>query len=230
MPSTINTITDAGYTISATGKKVLLAPPMGKCRATCTTPRWELLKDDDEPLAIDCEFQEFKPEDAEKWGHRMGRLAVVNTKGEFIYDVYARYPYVQTTNTKMPPPQFGVTREDLWLRNGAKESKEVEKNLRRMFKGRVIVGHGMRLDLLAVGKVWEEAHVTVDTQHIYGKVALGTLVDRHLTESFNLHDPMEDAKATMLWYLLNYPYKGRRDFNRAPYVKGDYDEEFHALK
>lgn len=227
MPSQINIVTDAGYTISATGKKVLLE--VTNSRASCTTPNWSLLRDPKEPLAMDVEFQEHKGKGAEKWGHRMGRIAVVNTKGQTIYDVYVQYDYDPDVKTKMPPPVFGVTRKDLSSRNGAKESWEVEENLRKMFHGREIVGHGMRLDLTAVGDVWDENHSIVDTQHIYGQVKLSTLASEYLTGSFNFHDPTEDARATMLLYLLYSPYKGRTGFGDAPLLPSELDQNFPPL-
>lgn len=132
MPSKIDLITDSEYTTTSNGKKVLLETKMGSCRATCTTPNWALLKDPKEPLAIDTEFQEFKAKSAEKWGHRMGRIAVVNTRGQVVYDVYVQYEYDEDTSIKMPPPEYGVTKKDLWLRKGAKESWEVEENLAKV--------------------------------------------------------------------------------------------------
>lgn len=99
--------------------------------------------------------------------------------------------------------------------------------------GRTIIGHDMRLDITAVGEgVWmddpktETVHPRFDTQSYYGRVALGTLADKYLDETFDFHDPTEDARATMLLYLRVHPYKGRTGF------KGVYTfdrEEFPAL-
>lgn len=130
MPSRIDLIGDADYEVSASGKKILREAT--NSRATCTTPKWSLILDPSEPLAMDIEFQEYKTKYADKWGHRMGRIAVVNTRGQTVYDVFVQYEYDAETNTKMPPPVFGVTRKDLRLQNGAKESWEVEENLRKV--------------------------------------------------------------------------------------------------
>ena len=86
----------------ADGKPLLIAPA-NPGRATQITPRLDLLKDIDEPLAVDIEFQEYKPKDSEKWAHRIGRIAFVNTRGDVIYDCYFRYEFDEEVNVKMPP-------------------------------------------------------------------------------------------------------------------------------
>lgn len=229
MPSTVALITDADFTIAADGKKFLLPPKNPNCRATCTKVKWELLKDPKEPVAIDVEFQEFRGKDAEKWGHRMGRVAVVNSRGQVIYDTYASYDYDADTKTKMPPRCFGVERKDLYIRNGAKQSSEVEGNLKKIFHGRPVIGHGMRLDRTAVGQIWAEEHEIHDTQSYYGQVALGTLAATYLDQDFNFHDPTEDARATMLLYLRKFPYNNRTDFNDAPFKLDMGSKDFPSL-
>lgn len=97
----------------------------------------------------------------------------------------------------------------------------------------MIVGHGMRLDLRAVGDVWTEAHnagdLVFDTQHVYGQTKLSTLAAIYLQGSFNFHDPTEDARATMLLYLLQNPYKGRFNFEDAPLHADEFDKNFPRL-
>lgn len=67
------------------------------CRATQTTPRYDLILDD-EPVCMDIEFQRYCPQNDNpkvKWMHRIGRISLVNTRGDVVLDVYARYPYVE---------------------------------------------------------------------------------------------------------------------------------------
>lgn len=207
-----------------------------RCRALQTTPRWDLLKDKTEPLAVDVEFQEYRPMGVEKWAHRIGRVGVTNTRGERIYDVYARYPFVEGVEVKLPPARFGVEWPDLRIQNGAKWASEVNQTLKEIFAGRTIVGHGMRLDRKAIDDtVWESVDQIVDTQSqsMYGwydrnglkNVAccvLGLLIQD------SLHDPIEDAKATMLLYLRLRPFKGRKSFEDPPPAIDD-EEEFPSL-
>lgn len=235
MPS-VNTITASSYETTKDGKKVLLVPANGACRATCTSVKWELVKDPSEPLAFDIEFQEYKGPDAEKWAHRIGRIAVVNTRGEVVLDTFTQYDFDRNVKTKMPPPQFGVTRKDLWLRNGAKEWWVVEENLYKLFHDRMIIGHWTRLDRIAVGEaVWGEEHTNgsmfYDTQNSYGRVKLCTLAADHLPGmTFSFHDPTDDARVAMLLYLRKNPFKGRNSFEDAPLGgKDKYDEDFPAL-
>lgn len=86
----------------------------------------------------------------------------------------------------------------------------------------------MRLDKIAVGDVWEENHARFDTQDYYGQVALGTLADRYLgDQGISSHDPLDDARATMLLYLRVQPFEGRTDFKDPPFMFNK--EDFPAL-
>lgn len=124
-----------------------------RCKATQTTPRWDLLsKDSNEPLAVDIEFQECKAPDQEKWHHRIGRIAFVNTRGKVIYDTFVRYEDEKDLSMKMGPKRFGATWQDIKLENGAKPIHEAEWELRKIMFGRKIIGHGLRLDIKAIDK------------------------------------------------------------------------------
>lgn len=208
---------------------MLIDPKNPHCRATQTEPKWELLKDPNEPFAIDIEFQEFRKKGAIKWGHRIGRISIVNTRGQVIYDTYVRYEYDEDMEVKMPPKRFGVTWADIKIPNGAKPIFEVEENLHKIMHGRTIVGHGMRLDIGAISSdIWANCS-TVDTQHIYGQVALWKLAANHLGQSIqgDFHDPAEDATATMLLYLRVHPFQKRTSFKEPDFVL--VEEEFPAL-
>lgn len=111
----------------------------------------------------------------------------------------------------------------------------------QMFAGRLVIGHGMRLDKIVVGNVWSEYHIGkdgmhgfCDTQHLYGQVALEKLVDRYLAmDEFTAHDPVHDARATMLLWLRIKGYKGRNSFEDAPFnldpESAEYKEEYPTL-
>lgn len=106
----------------------------------------------------------------------------------------------------------------------------------------------MRLDKIAVGnKVWSTEHIRadgshgallVDTQHLYGQINLETLAYRHLPHeivtTFKFHDPIDDARATMLLYPRLRGYKGRKDFDDLPFAMpieaAALNEEYPALK
>ena len=95
-----------------TGATSVTAPGNGQavshiCRATQLTPAWNLLIPG-EPVSLDIEFQNFKHISWDKWRHRVGRVAIVNSKGETVLDVYAAYPKEDGVNKLMPPPEFGV--------------------------------------------------------------------------------------------------------------------------
>lgn len=86
--------------------------------------------------------------------------------------------------------------------------------------GRTIVGHGMRLDILALVPELESEITFVDTQHIYGQIALSTLAADKLEKYIqgDMHTPDEDASATMELYLMRHPYQQRNSFKPAPFV------------
>lgn len=74
----------------------------------------------------------------------------------------------------MPPKIFSVERKNLYLRNGAQEWWIVGENLRKIFYGRAIGGHGMRLDIAVVGDVWmKDGEGT--TMHVIRKLSTCTV-------------------------------------------------------
>lgn len=189
----------------------MTSPPTYTCRARQTSPRLDRLGDR-EPVAIDIEFEEWRRKNqtgSRSWKHRIGRVAVVNTRGQLIYDTFAHYPVDPQISTKLPPPEFGVFEQDLKLENGARHIDVVEEDLRRIFDGRLVVGHGLRLDTIAVpARSWYYAKGIWDSQITYGEVRnLKDLLAKHVktTEHFNWHDPKDDAYAAMLLYLHIHP-------------------------
>lgn len=192
-----------------------------KGSATQPEPRLDLLLPD-EPVALDVEFQEYFVAGTIKWQHRIGRVAVVNTKKEAILDVYAAYPADENIKKKMPPEMFGVTKNDLLYQNGAVPARIVEKSLAKIMKGRPVVVHGGELDqkcFFFETKAWEKVTKVVDTQDLYwgmnGKQrwGLANLAGEVLGETIQVdeHTPVEDAKTTMTLYLRKQPF----DRNKA---------------
>lgn len=188
-----------------------------QCRATQLKPKFDLLRVG-ETTAMDIEFQEYKHDTDNKWHHCVGRIAIVNTVGQFILDVYAAYPKDVNIRKKMPPAVFGVTWKDLLYDNGAVSALKVEQWVKKIVTGRKVVLHGGRLDLLAfmlIDDVWEGSERIIDSQRLYAnhhggrhwQVSLSTLaadiLDRNIHNAG--HSPVEDAIATMDLYLLRYP-------------------------
>jgi hypothetical protein len=206
---------------TADGHPISVDPENPNCRAKQRTLRFDLLKDPNEPLAVDIEFQEFRHKDSAKWDHRIGRIGIVNTRGDIIYDTYVRYERDENVRVKMAPAVFGVTYQDISIANGAKPIGEAKKDIKEIMSGRTIIGHGMRLDIRALAPELEGNVTTfIDTQHMYGQVSLSTLAAVYLSMSIQdeVHNPAEDATATMLLYLRKYPYQNRTTFKPAPFT------------
>lgn len=184
------------------------------CRATQTTVRKDHLVAG-EPVALDIEFQQYKRDSAKKHAHRIGRIAIVNTKGELVLDVYAAYPREDGVRKVYPPKRFLVESEDLLFENGAVAAHKVERWVKDIVKDRTIILHGGKHDLTAfrIEKDVFASSTIIDTQKLYAshQPADGTPGLRTLTASLlkqmiqdDVHSPVEDAWATMqLWLLRN---------------------------
>lgn len=191
-----------------------------KCRATQLTPRFDLLLPN-EPVFFDDEFQIFKGPGDHQWRHRHGRVTVVGSSGQVIYDVYAAYPRVDGVYKRCPPPRFGVAKPDLLKVNGSQPARIVERELKRIFHGRTVVVHGGTHDLTSFffekdAFSFEKNGVTVeDTQKIYsdlqddGTPGLATTARLELGKNIQeggFHSPVEDAQTTAELYLRKFPY------------------------
>jgi len=60
-------------------------------------------------------------------------VGIVNTRGETLYDVYARYEFDETYDVATGPAMYNVSWKDLSFRNGAKEAAEVLENLKKVY-------------------------------------------------------------------------------------------------
>ncbi|KAK6383147.1 hypothetical protein LTR65_010430 [Meristemomyces frigidus] len=157
------------------------------CRATQTTPRFDLLLPG-QPVALDIEFQTYLPIGSPKWIQRLGRVALINTQRQTILDVYCYYPNEQGVRKDVPPRRFNVSRADLMKQHGAMHAQTVEKWVAEIVKRRTVVVHDGRGDLTAFQ---------------YEKDAFkdSKIVD---TQQIGL-PPVEDDDATMLLFLKRFP-------------------------
>lgn len=187
----------------------------GDCRATQLFPDWRLLHPG-EPVSLDIEFQNFKGKTDLKWRERLGRVAISNSIGEAVLDVYAAYPKHPDVKKNVPPREYGVEWHDLRFENGAVPAHKVERWVKQILNGRTVIVHGGKHDLTAFQiekDVFANSKV-VDTQNLYrdlqndGTPSLQTAAYQILGESIQEleHSPVEDARATMKLYLLKHPY------------------------
>ena len=180
-----------------------------KCRATQLTPAWDRLIPG-EPVSLDIEFQNFKHTSWEKWRHRVGRVAIVNSAGETVLDVYAAYAKEDGVSKLMPPAEFGVAHKDLMFSNGAVPAHTVEKWVKQIVANRTVILHGGTHDRSAFRieeNVFARSKI-VDTQQVYsylqfdGTPSLRTTAEVILGLSVQQmgHSPVEDAQTALkLW-------------------------------
>ncbi|PIA92244.1 hypothetical protein CB0940_09477 [Cercospora beticola] len=184
------------------------------CRATQVQPAFHLLRDD-EAVAFDVEFQRICKNPTEKrkvWQSRLGWFSVVGEAGQEIFNCFVFYDNEPGTEKAMDPIRFGVLREDLKAHNGARNGREVEATLRRIFQGRKVIMHDRRGDMKAfytISDAFDQSEI-VDTQQLYrhlqpesGQPGLrdtALKVLGRVIQAGGLHNPSEDARATMdLW-------------------------------
>ena len=223
----VNAQPASAFRQTSDGRLVRVTPQNPNTDATQTEPRWDLLKNLEEPLAVDIEFQTSRHEDAEKWSERIGHIGIVNTRGDLLYDTYVRYDYDPEVKVNMGLERFGVTYEKIRLENGALSIHEVKVHINKIMAGRTIILHGGKNDLKALLPELKYEVNFVDTRLMYGgQQGLAKLAKDKLgmvIQVAGIHRPGEDAEATMLLYLLKYPYEGRNSFKEAPFVNEEVD-------
>lgn len=184
-----------------------------ECRATQTTPRYDLLLPG-EPVSVDLEFQHYMRQGC-KGGHRLGRPSIKNTRKQTVLDVYGVYPREEGVRKMMPPAEFNVDKRDLLYENGAVPAYKVEKWIKDIVKGRKVIVHGGKHDLTAFQyeeDVFAESEI-IDTQIEYsylqrgGTPSLKTCAAVVLGKDVQVdgHLPTEDAETAMELFLLKYP-------------------------
>lgn len=197
-------------------------------RATQPVPRWDLLLQD-KLLATDFEFQSYRVPNQvpgqEKNSHRIAWVAVTNSKGEIVFEVFVDYWSADRINERVRSSwnwKFGVEPEDLLRQNGAMSGRKCERILRRLFKGRTVIVHDQRGERKAFfyeKDVFcpEKNGVNLqDTQKLYNGLdgiatpGLDRCVAKVLGKSMRLsgvHSPIEDARMTMELFLAAPAYK-----------------------
>lgn len=168
-----------------------------------------------EPVAFDDEHQTVLRKGALKWKERLGWVAVVNTKGESVLDVFAAYDHEDKARKEYPPERFGVGMEDLLFDNGAVRAKVVEKWLAEIFEDRPVVMHDKSGDMKLFEHETPFVRATVqDTQDMYlsgsgqrqGLAKVAREILHREVQVGDKHTPTEDAATTMDLYLLKHPY------------------------
>jgi hypothetical protein len=158
--------------------------------------------------------------------HRVGRVAIVNSKGEAILDVFAAYPKQDGVYKFVPPRRFGVTKEDLKYENGAVPAYKVERWVKQLLNGRKVILHGGKHNRTAftIEKgVFANSDV-IDTQVIFsdlqddGTPSLKTTARAELGEDIQedgVHTPIEDAQMAMKLYQHSERQKQGATVNAA---------------
>ncbi|KAK4890537.1 hypothetical protein LTR27_010818 [Elasticomyces elasticus] len=190
--------------------------PPRPCRTTQTWPLFHLLFEG-EPCFLDIEFQKYRPQGSPKEIHRIGRIAILNSKGQVVLDVYAAYPRVEGVAKCRLLPEYGVEREDLLYQNGAVKAFKVEQWVKRIVQDRPVVMHGGKQDLTSFffeANIWATSRI-IDTQVVFsdqqpkdGTPSLKTLAKKIINRPIQkvFHSPVEDADAMRQILLTRMPY------------------------
>ncbi|KAK4501956.1 hypothetical protein PRZ48_007766 [Zasmidium cellare] len=188
-----------------------------ECRGTQTTIRYDLAPPG-EPLGLDVEFQNYKVP-GEKFKHRIGCMAIVNTAGEVVFHAYFAYGNVPGVQKRYPGAQFMVEAPDFLFQNGALQARKAEKAVKELVRGREIVVHDKTHDqtcfFYETDALKPSNSVTiVDTQRMYSHLApngrpslsraYSTMFDDTIQNG--PHSPVEDARTAVKLHQLEYPY------------------------
>lgn len=149
-------------------------------------------------LAMDCEMVGVSSQGSKS---ALGRVTLVNTCGNVVYDEYVRpLEYVVDFRTKIS----GIRPRNL---KKAKEFSIVQKKVAEMIKGRILVGHALHNDLkvLFLSHPRKDIRDTAEYQPFLRegrKRALRDLAAEILSVKIQQkeHCSIEDARAAMLIY------------------------------
>ncbi|TKA80604.1 hypothetical protein B0A55_02918 [Friedmanniomyces simplex] len=188
--------------------------PPRPCRATQTYSLYHLLFPG-EPCFLDFDSQKYKPIGEPKEIHCIGRIAILNSKGEVVLEFYAACPRVGGVKKCRLRAEFSVEWEDLLYQNGAVYARKVESWVAEIVKDRPVVMGGGKHDLTAFffeKKIWATiwaSSTSIDTQVAFsdyqkdGTLGMSTLALLILGETIQTveHSPVEDADAMRrVWY------------------------------
>ncbi|XP_024960650.1 RNA exonuclease 4 [Cynara cardunculus var. scolymus] len=150
-------------------------------------------------IAMDCEMVGVSP-----LGNKsaLGRVTLVNTWGNVIYDEHVRpVEHVVDFRTKIS----GIRPRDL---KKAKDFRVVQKEVAELLKGKILVGHALRNDLkaLLLSHPKKDIRDTAEYQPFLKEGRSKAL--RHLAAEVlsvkiqsGEHCPIEDARAAMMLYM-----------------------------
>jgi len=145
----------------------------------------------------------------------VGQVAVVDQFGQLVYDTYVQ-PNGKVLDYRTR--YSGLTAEKL---RGAPPLCQVQRELRSLFKGAVVIGHSLRTDLRGLGI---SVQPNFDTQeiHEYYRIgnhppALRTLASRcyGINIQKHSHSPVEDAIVSMA--LFKRAYRAIPQYNHASF-------------
>jgi hypothetical protein len=188
-------------------------------KSVATTIRWDLLYPD-EPVAIQIITQSYLPPGATSWKRRLGWVGVVNSIGQTVFDPFATYPKEPGLKKTFSNKRYGAIKEDLLFRRGARDGKDVERDLIHLLHGRTVVVHGTQTgadDFYFQSDAFGESLVH-DIQkwhadlHLEGTPSLYAAVRTVLHKEVHKHDirrPDADAALMMELYLRQMPYDRR---------------------
>ncbi|KAL3817388.1 hypothetical protein ACHAXA_005023 [Cyclostephanos tholiformis] len=167
-------------------------------------------------LAIDCEMVGIGPCGRTS---RLARVVALDHMGDVVYDAHVRTTEVVTDYRT---GVSGITPEDLLETNGAVSFDEARGAMRELIRDRIIVGHGLKNDLYALGiwdHPWYDIRDTARYEPFMRPVGpneynptnatrvpkkLRTLAKDKLNMTIQVegmpHDPIEDALAALCLY------------------------------
>ncbi|CAK1366086.1 unnamed protein product [Cercospora beticola] len=210
----------SGYASSASilPPTPLLSSSSSRTKSAAPKPRWDLLYPD-EPISIKIVPQRYLAPTETSWNHRIGWISVINTAGQIIYDPFVTYPKEDGLKKYFYNKRYDVVKEDLLFSNGARDGKEVERNLMKLLDGRTVVVHGGQSysdsfyfydEALGDSLVWDTQKLYSDMQND-GQPTLSTVSRLVLGRSIrgecdDTRRPDQDATTAMELYLLRFPY------------------------
>ncbi|KAF2208710.1 hypothetical protein CERZMDRAFT_101153 [Cercospora zeae-maydis SCOH1-5] len=196
----------------------LLSTSSNLSKSAAAKPRWDLLYPD-EPISIKIVPQRYLAPNETSWKPRIGWLSVTNTAGQIVYDPFVTYPKEDGLKKYFHNKRYDVVKEDLLFSNGARDGKEVERNLMKLLDGRTVVVHGGKDysdsfyfydDALGDSLIWDTQTLYSDLQND-GQPTLSTVARLVLERSIrqecdDTRRPDQDATIAMELYLLRFPY------------------------